>query len=55
MQCRFLLGDDDEDEKLESSLVWIRLLGFLQNLWLKDIFRVIGNKSGSFLKVDMSY
>lgn len=52
-RCNPLL--DPSKEKLTYGPIWVRLPGFHLEFWSDDIFRLIGDKLGSFVDADRSY
>ena len=46
---------DARKEKIDSMLVWVRLLGLPLEYWFCEVFMMIGNSIGQFVEVDMTF
>lgn len=52
---RWTLLFDSKKEKMGVGPIWVRLLGFPLQFWLKYVFRCIGDDLGIYLDHDRSY
>lgn len=46
---RWFVGFSPSKEFIPRSLRWLKMLGFPLELWLKEVFEVVGNSLGSFI------
>jgi hypothetical protein len=46
---------DASRERVDVLTVWVQLPGLPRELWMEDVFKIFGNRLGTFMEADMSF